>query len=345
MINRIKTSGVVRESADILSTRIRMDSLCVCLFVWLNRTVSLPVARYLVYYCVTSFFIVSSNDATHREEDRLRRPSSGLPPNSLNRTLIAPRVLADIKTARRSRCPFFHSVSSRQTNRTQSKCDRESTSASPPEPRRRRKYYRVVLQVIQTSTIARWELYSEPDGDPDDLSKIRRSTCAARSACSLFSNVTSESSILFPDRNNSRIKSHEAPDSSKFAKRRRSTHQSSAPPRSSCSPFRDRVLHRSPSWFYVLEIVCVFMYVCVCACVCVRMCVPHDVSPSWCGASLLRPCPVYFLRPRYSTISCNLSFSSSSSSAWMQLVKYCVLKQSCLRRDKNRKQKDRLIHW
>lgn len=64
MINRIKTSGVVRESADISSTRIRMDSLCVCLFVWLNRTVSLPVARYLVYYCVTSFFI--SYQATTR---------------------------------------------------------------------------------------------------------------------------------------------------------------------------------------------------------------------------------------------------------------------------------------
>lgn len=72
--------------------------------------------------------------------------------------------------------------------------------------------------------------------------------------------------------------------------------------------------------------------VCMCVCVCVRMCIPRDVSSSWCGASLLRPCPVYFLRPRYSTISCNLSFSSSSSSAWMQLVKYCVLKQSCLRR-------------
>jgi len=33
MIKRIKTSGVVRESADILSTRIRMDSLCLFLCV------------------------------------------------------------------------------------------------------------------------------------------------------------------------------------------------------------------------------------------------------------------------------------------------------------------------
>jgi len=93
--------------------------------------------------------------------------------------------------------------------------------------------------------------------------------------------------------------------------------------------FPDRVLHRSTSWSLHMY-VCMCMRVLVCMHICVRMCAPSDVSPSWCGASLLRPCSVYFLRPRYSTISCNLSFSSSSSSAWMQLVKYCVLKQSCL---------------
>jgi len=101
---------------------------------------------------------------------------------------------------------------------------------------------------------------------------------------------------------------------------------------------------------------CVFIYVsCVCVrvcvrararvCECMRMCVSCDVSPSWCGASLLRPCPVYFLRPRYSTISCNLSFSSSSSSAWMQLAKYSVLKQSCLQRGQRSRKTYRLVHW
>ena len=39
---------------------------------------------------------------------------------------------------------------------------------------------------------------------------------------------------------------------------------------------------------------------------------------------------LYFLRPRYSAISWNFSFSSSSSSAWMQLVKYSLPKQFCL---------------
>lgn len=95
---QIKTSGVVRESADILFRLEFVWIRCVCVFVcvYLYGAIVLfhsPVVCYLVYYYVTSFFIVSSNDASHREEDR--RLASGLPPNSLNCTLIAPRVLAD----------------------------------------------------------------------------------------------------------------------------------------------------------------------------------------------------------------------------------------------------------
>lgn len=68
--------------------------------------------------------------------------------------------------------------------------------------------------------------------------------------------------------------------------------------------------------------------------------VPEEASILWQPFRLLRLVPravPYFLRPRYSAISWNFSFSSSSNSAWMQLVKYSVLKQSCLLIQNNRK--------
>lgn len=109
-----------------------------------------------------------------------------------------------------------------------------------------------------------------------------------------------------------RIKSRKVPGSSKFAEWRRSTNQ---------GPIIVFLL-RDRNTAFSVDLLVGLTYI--------FLCMPRGVPPSWCGASLLRLYPVYFLRPRYSTISCNLSFSSSSSSAWMQLVKYCVLKQSCL---------------
>jgi len=157
MINRIKkTSGVVRESADILSTRIRIDSLCmcacVCLLVWLNRTpISLPRGSL--------FSVLLCNIVPHRVKQRRDSPRRGspslfrfFPPNSLNRTLIAPRILADIRTDVHD-IPRYY-VDTETTSRVDrwiasTRYDREFGSASLPESHRRRKYG-IVLQIIHT---------------------------------------------------------------------------------------------------------------------------------------------------------------------------------------------------
>lgn len=78
---------------------------------------------------------------------------------------------------------------------------------------------------------------------------------------------------------------------------------------------------------------CVFLRVRICAHVCVQgIYLRVRVSLSLLRGAARRCSDLYpvYLRPRYSTISWSLSFSSSSSSTCMQLVKYAVLKQSCL---------------
>lgn len=147
----------VRESADILSTRIRMDLLCVyvyvCLLVcvWLNRTVSLLVSRYLICYCLTSFFIVSSNDATHRERSPYLSST-----NSLIYTLIAPRAYSPMLTERQRYPASYSQLDTKITywigkRIARFRCDQKSSSASPFILHECHKYYRVVLQVVQTS--------------------------------------------------------------------------------------------------------------------------------------------------------------------------------------------------
>lgn len=210
-------------------------------------------------------------------------------------------------------------------------------------PHKSHKYYRIVLQVIRNR--------QSPDETIRNLTKIlaicpesgdRRIRFGRRVRRS--PTRYSESHLSRQMKNGFRIKSRKAPP--KFAERRRSTRRS-PPLHSPCSPFRERVfcIDLPLGLVYALARVFTCVRACVCICACMRMCVPCDVSPSWCGASLLRPCLVYFpfmfrLRPRWSTISCHVSFSSSSSSAWMQLVKYCVVKQSCLRRGQRSRKTD-----
>lgn len=123
---QIKTSGVVRESADILSTRIRMDSLCiclyVCLFVWRNRTVSFPRGSlFSVLFCI---FVL------HRVKQRRDSPRRGSP----SPFRFSLRILSIILSSHREYSPILEQndvhgipccymdtgnhVSSRQTNRT-----------------------------------------------------------------------------------------------------------------------------------------------------------------------------------------------------------------------------------
>lgn len=68
---QIKTSGVVRESADILSTRIRMDSLCV--FTCMAQIVPFRFPRGSL------FSILLSNFVLHRVKQQRDSPRRGSP--------------------------------------------------------------------------------------------------------------------------------------------------------------------------------------------------------------------------------------------------------------------------
>jgi len=129
MIKRIKTSGVVRESADILSTRIRMDSLCLSLCACVRACVRVSLSlrvharicvcihpiRLFVYGSIMPFCsscsvsrysvcILFKNFVLHRvrqRRDSPRRIAVFLPFPEFSRllpcSLIAPRVLANVK--------------------------------------------------------------------------------------------------------------------------------------------------------------------------------------------------------------------------------------------------------
>lgn len=99
MINRIKkTSGVVRESADILSTRIRIDSLCECVSVYLyGSIVSFRSSWDSLFSILLCNFVLRR---VKQQRDSPRRGSPSLFPVSL-------RILSIVLSSHREYSPML----------------------------------------------------------------------------------------------------------------------------------------------------------------------------------------------------------------------------------------------